>query len=270
MMTGGIEIISPLLRAYPGSTWRDDVQALWNFLHQTYIISGSANCSTHVHVSRAEDFTLSDLKRISQAVIHFEPAFEVLVPQERRANEYARSNWLDNPRFAYKNLSRDQSIDLLEGLTTTDQVLDAMNPNQSKCFGWNFLSIKRYKTIEFRRGSVSLSADDTFMWVELAISFIKAALTPHSPAQLRQYPRTIGGLRTFIQHAQLSMKSGMHDQSYLDRLFDGKSLNARLDRIPVGNLSPEKQEKLQKKIKADSTRNPVLDMISSAQQYGAV
>lgn len=103
--------------------------------------------------------------------------------------------------------------------------------------------------------------------------FVKAALTPHSPAQLRQYPRTIGGeggLRTFIQHARLSMKPGMHDQSYLDRLFDGKSLNARLDPIPVGNLSPEKQEKLQKKIKADSTSNLVLDMISSAQQYGAV
>lgn len=72
-MTGGIEIISPLLRIYPGSMWRDEVEALWSFLHRAYFISGNSNCTTHVHVSRAEDFTLLELKRISQAVIHFEP-----------------------------------------------------------------------------------------------------------------------------------------------------------------------------------------------------
>jgi len=148
----GIEVISPLLRSHPGSTWRNDVRALWDFLSQRYYVSGNADCSTHVHISRAEDFTASELKCIAQAIIHFEPAFEVLVPPERRGNEYVRSSWIDNSRLAYQNLSRDQSIDLIESLNTVDQVLEVMNPDQSKYFGWNFLSIKTLKTIEFRRG----------------------------------------------------------------------------------------------------------------------
>lgn len=62
----------------------------------------------------------------------------------------------------------------------------------------------------------------------------------------------------------------MHEPSYLDHLFDGKSSNARSDPIPVGTLSPERQEKAAKEDKSRCTSNPVLDMISSAQQYGAV
>jgi hypothetical protein len=214
-----------------------------------------------VHISRAEDFTASELKCIAQAIIHFEPAFEVLVPPERRGNEYVRSSWIDNSRLAYQNLSRDQSIDLIESLNTVDQVLEVMNPDQSKYFGWNFLSIKTLKTIEFRRGSVSLTSDDTFMWVELAMSFVKAILIHNSSQQLRQYPRTAGGLKAFIQ-------PGTHDSEYLDRIFHNRDLSTSLEPTPVGNLSPEKEEKLRRKIAADTASNPMLEIISSAQRYG--
>lgn len=204
---------------------------------------------------------------MAQAIIHFEQAFEAILPEERRANEYARSNWIDNPHFAYQNLSRDQSIDFLEDLTTINQVIDAMNPNQSKYFSWNFLSVRRFKTIEFRRGAVSLSVNDVFMWAELAMSFIRAALALQSTTQLRQYPRTVGGLRSFIQYAQLSTQQGMHNPTFLNPLFSGKASTDRANPVPVGTLSPAKQAKLQRKIAADSVSNPVLDMMSSAQQY---
>lgn len=194
---------------------------------------------------------------MAQAIIHFEQAFEAILPEERRANEYARSNWIDNPHFAYQNLSRDQSIDFLEDLTTINQVIDAMNPNQSKYFGWNFLSARRFKTIEFRRGAVSLSVNDVFMWAELAMSFIRAALALQSTTQLRQY----------LQYAQLSTQQGMHNPTFLNPLFSGKASTDRANPVPVGTLSPAKQAKLQRKIAADSVSNPVLDMMSSAQQY---
>ncbi|KAN0074047.1 hypothetical protein V8E54_007984 [Elaphomyces granulatus] len=247
----GIEVISPLLRSHPGSTWRNDVRALWGFLSQRYNVSGNANCSTHVHVSRAEDFTPSELKCIAQAIIHFEPAFEVLVPPERRGNRYSRSSWIDNPHLACRNLSRDQSIDLIESLNTVDQIIEVMNPDLSKYFGWNFLPIRTLKTIEFRRGSVSLTSDDTFMWVELAMSFIKAASIQNSPQQLRQYPRTTGGLKAFIQNAYLPTQPGTHGSSYLDLIFHGKDSSARLEPRPVSNLFPweevEEEAKLYEK-----------------------
>ncbi|OOF90623.1 hypothetical protein ASPCADRAFT_135076 [Aspergillus carbonarius ITEM 5010] len=264
----GIEIISPLLRSFPGSPWRQSVGALWTFISQRYLVQGNADCSTHVHISRVEGYSTFDVKRIAQAIIHFEPAFEVLVPPERRGNEYSRSNWLDNPQLAYRKLSREQSIAVIEGMNTTEEIIDIMNPNQSKYFGWNFLSLKTYKTIEFRRGSASLSPNDTFMWVELAMSFIQAAMVQLSSEQMQKYPKTTGGLMDFIQHAHLPQGEGIHNPAYLQRLFGNNPTNARLDPTPVGHLSGPKLAKLQRKMDADAASNPMIDIISSAQQHG--
>jgi hypothetical protein len=140
---------------------------------------------------------------------------------------------------------------LIESLNTVDQIIEVMNPDLSKYFGWNFLPIRTLKTIEFRRGSVSLISDDTFMWVELAMSFIKAASIQNSPQQLRQYPRTTGGLKAFIQNAYLPTQPGTHGSSYLDLIFHGKDSSARLEPRPVSNLFPweevEEEAKLYEK-----------------------
>ncbi|KAA8644932.1 uncharacterized protein ATNIH1004_009143 [Aspergillus tanneri] len=264
----GIEIISPLLRSHPGSQWRQSVEALWSFINQKYIAQSNADCSTHVHISRVEGFSTTDVKRVAQAIIHFEPAFEALVPPERRGNEYSRSNWLDNPQLGYQNLSRDQSIELIESRNTTDEIIGIMNPNQSKYFGWNFLPLKTFRTIEFRRGSASLSANDAFTWVELAMSFIQAAMIQPSSQQLLRYPRTIGGLKDFIQYAHLPQQEGAYNSAYLQRLFTGSHPNAKLNPIPVGHLSEQKRAKLQRKMDADTASNPMLDIIASAQQHG--
>ncbi|KAK2809008.1 hypothetical protein FQN50_004282 [Emmonsiellopsis sp. PD_5] len=259
----GVELISPLLRDFPGSEWRHDVQAVWDFIAQHYFVGGQKvgdmTCSTHVHISRAEGYSVSDLKKIAQAIIYFEPAFEPILPPDRRGNEYARSNWIDNPSFGYKNLSRDQSIDYLETLTTIDQVIDTMCPNQSKYFGWNFVSVKKFSTIEFRRGPYSATVDDVYMWVDVAESFIKSALAIQSKSQLQQNPVTVGGLETFLTRAPST------GPRYLSRLFAGKTLTARGDPIPVGKLTPSKQALLQKKINADIASQPTLDMIAAAQ-----
>lgn len=220
-----------------------------------------------MHISLSRGFTVSDLKSIAQAIIYFEPAFEVLVPTQRRGNEYSRSNWIDNPNFGYRNLSREQSIALIENLHTVDEVINIMNPDQSKYFGWNFLSIKTYRTIEFRRGAVSLSANDVLMWAELAMSFILAAVAPRQDT-LQQYSGTVGGLEAFIQNASLPVSPGTHNPSLLKGLFHGMAPTARMQPTPVGRLSASKTAKLQRKIAADRASNPMLDVIHSAQQYG--
>lgn len=263
-------MVSPLLRVHPGSNWRADVEAAWQFLRTHYLVTADENCSTHVHLSLAKGYSPLQLKRFAQAVIHFEPAVEALVPVDRRGNEYARSNWIDNPHFGYRRLSRQQSIMELEACDSIDAVISMMNPHDSKYFGWNFLAIKKYRTVEFRRGAASRSVNDVFMWVEFAMSFLQASLKLRNVDAFSTYPATVGGLSMFIQHAGLQDQPGTTDSRFLDRLFANHGPGETLAPTPVGKLTAEKRKKLEKKIKADSQSNPMLTKIVYAQMSGII
>lgn len=269
----GMEIISPILRFQKNSAWRQHVQSLWRFLDSDYKVTADETCSTHVHVSKAEGYTSEQLKRLAQAVIHFEPAFEALVPPERRKNEYARSNWIDNKNFGYQRLSRPQSITLLEGCTTVREVVDLMNPDGSKYFGWNFQAIPKYSTVEFRRGAASTSLNDVYSWVELAVSFVNASLRLSTAAGLGQFDSTVGGLTQFIELGVVE-GPGLNNRRYFDRLLLKRGLekspNARLDPIPVGELTPVKLRKLKEKIRLDQQMNPMLNNLEVAMQTGPI
>ncbi|KAG6366155.1 hypothetical protein INS49_000331 [Diaporthe citri] len=241
----GMEVISPILRFQKNSAWRQHVQTLWSFLVSDYRVSANAKCSTHVHVSKAEGYTAEQLKKLAQAVIHFEPAFEALVPPERRKNEYARSNWIDNKNFGYQRLSRQESITVLERCTTVREIVDLMNPDGSKYYGWNFQAIQKYSTVEFRRGAASTSVNDVFSWVELAFIELGVVEGP-----------------------------GLNDKRYFNRLLVkrglDKSPNARLDPDPVGELTPDKLKKLNQKIRLDQQMNPMLNNLEVAMQTGPI
>lgn len=208
--------------------------ATWEFFEGYYVVTSDDDCSTHVHISQTEGYSVSDLKKVAQAVIHFEPAFEAVLPMSRRGNPYTKSNWIDNENLAPQNISRAQALSIIDSLTTIDQVVDTMSSNGDRYFGWNFLPIREEKkTIEFRRGAPSTSVNDVFMWVELASSFIQAALTvPTSSIHLQRYPATIRGLRTFISEAKLD-QTGMYNSVYLDRLCAGKDMDAGEEPIPA-------------------------------------
>lgn len=246
---------------------------MWTFLGGDYDVSADATCSTHVHVSKAEGYTSEQLKRLAQAVIHFEPAFEALVPPERRKNEYARSNWIDNKNFGYKKLSRADSIAVLEKCTNVKDIINLMNPDGSKYFGWNFQAIPKYSTVEFRRGAASTSVNDVFSWVELAVSFVKAALKLRTAADLRNFNGNIGGLADFIDMGVIE-GPGLNDKRYFQRLLVKRGLDksptARLDPIPVGDLSPAKLKKLKEKIKLDQQMNPMLSNLECAKKTGPI
>ena len=66
------------------STWRETVNATWSFIEREYLIEPDDYCSTHVHVSKKEPYTLQELKLIAQAVLWWEPAWEAILPDERR------------------------------------------------------------------------------------------------------------------------------------------------------------------------------------------
>lgn len=270
-LIGGIELVSPILTAYKGGeVWRESVSQMWRFLSLRYGVTADASCSTHVHLSLARGFSLTQLKRLAQAVIYFECAVEALMPPDRRGNEYARSNWIDNKHLAYKNLNRDQSMLAIEACKSQEEVIALMNPDKSKYFGVNFLALERYKTVEFRRGAASTKLNDVFMWVEFAMTFLQASIQLPSKNDFSRFQPTVGGLRNFFDNANLVEDPGMNQRKYLDLLFHGHASNQRAEPIPVKleTLSKEKKAKLSKKIEADKQSNPMLDKIGDATREG--
>lgn len=253
-----MESISPIFRAHEGSRWRQHVEFMWRFLLADFHVDSNASCGTHVHLSRVGGYSLSDLKKICQSLIHFEPAFEAILPEERLGNEYGRSNWLDNKNFGHQNLSRRQSIAIIQRVSTMRELVLLMNPDHDKMFGWNFLYLLNnpHGTIEFRRGAASTSVQDVFVYIEIAMSFLEASVRLGDVESLKSVPATVGGLQWFIQAAKLPDGiPGLFDSRYLKLFFAGKNQSAFREPRPLGILSPYKLNKLNRKKEEDKRKN---------------
>lgn len=210
-----------------------------------------------MHLSRVGGYSLADLKKICQSIIHFEPAFETLLLEDRLSNECVRSNWLDNANFGHRNLSRKQSIAAIQRSSSMRELVLLMNPNHDKMFGWNFLYLLNSPngTIEFWRGAACTSAQQAFVYIEIAMSFIEAAVQLGSPENLETAPGTVGGLNQFISAARLSNNApGLYDSRYLSLFFGNKTDGTFREPKPLGKLSAYQLNKLNKK-KEDDKKN---------------
>jgi hypothetical protein len=252
--SGGIELVSPTFKAFTGSTWRSNVEAVWNFIQQNYKITGSGLCATHIHISIDPDHTLRDIKRLAQAVIQFEPALEALVPPERRHNVFAKSNWLDSPGLGRKGLSRRDSITAVGQASDFDQLMALLQPlhELDREFAWNFYPLfTDTKTIEFRKPPVSVTQDEALSWAEFAISFVHASIRCES-SNLLKIPSNIGGLRWFLQSFNVP---GMNEPHRLQRLWQGKDPGEALEPKPqIQGSFPENMDlaaKLQATVEED-------------------
>lgn len=247
--------MSPIFDVHPGSTWRDSYAATWNYLQRHYIINITDLCSTHIHVSLIPHYKMTDLKRVACAVIHFEPAFEALVPPERIGNAFVKSNWLDSPCLAEEGLSRFESFAVIERAQSTSNLIKTMQKPKDKCFGWNFECLDQHGTIEFRKPPASLTSTEALSWAELALNFIQAAIKYGTAERLRSVPATITGLRWFLGQVNIPT---ITEPSRLNRIWAGKEVHAALEPevIPKqgSNLNLAMDERLRKKSEADEKR----------------
>ena len=248
---------SPIFIADPGSPWRGHVQATWRFLKRHYQVIEHTYYGTHIHVSAEGGYTLQEMKQIAQCVIHFEPAFDALVPSCRRGgnNIFGKSNWVDGECFAKANRSRAQSIGYIASIDNLGAFLTAMNPDGDKKFAWNFESIRKYWTIEFRQPPVCTRVDQVLSWAELALSFIQSSIRYGHFEQLLRVPSTIGGLRWFLEQSNVPT---INQHGRLERFWKhsgGRNRN-RNDFVPatgpLGFYSEEEQLNLDKLIEADT------------------
>ncbi len=220
---------SPILYIYHNSQWRNHVTETWRYLTRHYDCTANEECSTHIHVSFAPKFTLAELKQLASAVIQFEPAFEALMPEHRRGNAWAVSNFLGSPYLKRQNKTRSESIEAIEGATDEVAVFRLIQGYENSNFSWNFRSLFGKKgTIEFRQPPASLSVDDALGWAELALNFVQAAIQGRS--SIRRFLSNVGGLRSFLEQVNVL---GVNEPARLLGLFGNKPANAASEPIDI-------------------------------------
>lgn len=244
-------MVSPILVAHCGSTWRSHVESTWNYLQQFYRITADDACATHVHVSVEGGYSFEEIKRVARSAIHFEAAFDALVPSARRGGtcEWAKSSWLDSEHLALKDRSRERSMLFLDTVKDFFSFLSVMNPDGERGYTWNFRSIEKFYTIEFRKPPASTTASQALSWAELAMSFVQASLRYGLLEKLRRIPSTVGGLRWFLEQSHVP---GMNEHHRLQSFWESSNAQAFEAPMPMRlYLPPEEEVLLERRRKLD-------------------
>jgi hypothetical protein len=172
-----LEITSPIILNDNGGLWKQRVCGLWEFLRKRSEIQTNNTCGTHVHTSPKEPATwsLGHLKRLSMAIIWFEPAMEVILPKQRRQNIWAKANHKDHPQFRTRTV--ENIFHMINSCETTDALIDCMNPEDDRYFGWNFTNLRESAigTVEFRRPPGVTGRGASLSWMCFTAAFIRAA-----------------------------------------------------------------------------------------------
>jgi Putative amidoligase enzyme len=211
---------TPILNVKPRSTWREDVAAVWEHLEEKCHVEVDHRCGTHVHISLESGFTLTDIQRLASSVIHFEPAFEALMPLSRKGNRTCKTNWLYSTSLAIDGSSRRDAICKISNAPGIDEVIAMIQSHRDKCFAWNFQSLNRMNKVEFRQPPGSKSAGEVLGWAELAMNFVQASIAHGTPEKLDTIPSNIKGLRWYLHQVCVAGVNESHRMDWIWREKD--------------------------------------------------
>lgn len=255
-----IEIVSPVFNYEPGNSWRNAVSNLFSSLSDEVVLEVNESCGLHVHISPDGDalWTLQDLKRFSRAIIHFEPAIEILVPAHRRQNIWARSNRYDNPMLDGKNDS--EILQMIDRCETLEDVVSLMNNGSNRNFGWNFTNIYSDGTftIEFRRGPGATQESTCLQWVEFVVSLAHAAKCGGTESELAVYGRDVEDMMHFFRG--YSVAGG--DMLILDSFFANQS--GSLQPRKIRDLTVAEEAKIKAKNEEAGRKNIIMKKLMAA------
>ncbi|RFU24010.1 hypothetical protein B7463_g12328, partial [Scytalidium lignicola] len=245
-----VEIVSPALE-YNGDSLQE-LSEMWTAIQAICRVNTNSTCSTHIHISPGLNIAwdIRELKRIIQGIIYFEHAFEALLPDSRRGNEYAKSNRYDNEKLRMK--TGRQCCNMIEACSSNIELADLMN-NGDRYYGWNFLNLYYggKATIEFRRAPGVVNHRECESWIHFVLAFVKACGTTR---KLPEFTPDVKGLYEFICAV---LEDGAETSHSLDNIFMGKSGSKKP--IPIQPLSAENQQKLSEKMEQDKEKNLMMD-----------
>jgi hypothetical protein len=119
--------------------------------------------------------------------------------------------------------------------------------------------LRRKETIEFRRGPGAEDDKGCISWVELAVSFLQAAIKSGTAVGLEMYEKNIEDLLRFIRGATVPQ---LNRPQAMQQIFSGKT-GAMMPK-QVGILSAEQLAELHRKIAQDGKKNLMLKKYMAA------
>ena len=197
---------------------------MWRHLHSNYTIQTDSTCKTSIHLLRTEHYTLTQLKQIACAIIHFEPVMCVLTNHHHHRYQDPnpstclssiphppppRRNYRDNPLLGARNpspQSRTSSLALIASiepnpkLGNTAPLIALINPSSSGDRGeycWALQGIPHSGLLKHNYLPGCEGSEDAIRWAELTIAFIEGALACQIQDMERIRPDH-EGLRAFM------------------------------------------------------------------------
>lgn len=223
-----IEIVSPILFCDDPNPWYHEVQNMFSTMEKLGEFHSNKSCGFHLHVSPVEGaWTMPHLRRICLAIIHFEEAFEVILPEHRRGSQWIQNNRFDNSWLA--RLQDNETVQLINVCQTVAEIVGVMSPD--RYYQWNFQNMQEedgINTIEWRRPPGVSTIEECLVWSELCIDFLRSAC--RNDIDICGYGKDVAGLETFVRDGMIP---GTSEERFLVPIFSGKS----------GRLQLRKQEK---------------------------
>jgi hypothetical protein len=151
---------------------------------------------------------------------------------------------------------------MISRATSFHALLRLMQPYDIRGHIWNFRSIMKYYTLEFRKPPPSRNANEALAWAELAISFVHTSIRYASPERLALVPPTVGGLRWFLQQHHVPH---MNEPNRLNWIWEGLDPNSFVEGTPLSELeTPAQLARIRWMIELDKRR--ILRLIQSTRE----
>lgn len=159
--------------------WEKQVDGFWYSYSKIFRPADrNERCGSHVHISKAGGFDLSELKRIAWFTVYHERAILGLLTAQRRFHPYARpntdvSNKLRGLALRKMALMIDQAVSPEELIT----IIQGPNYEDRRAI-WNFANIiKASQSVEFRGGPSLHDVLPTKWWISFAVGFVHLAIS---------------------------------------------------------------------------------------------
>jgi hypothetical protein len=192
---------------------------VWSYLNEHYVIQEDRSSNTIISFEFHQETAKLDVKRIAQAVIHFESVFDSFMSDQPGSEMFTRRNWRDHPRLGQVNLNRAQSIALVEEIHDDIPPEDVRPSSTVGMILWpkserrfpNSLDLQRVPTnyawdlgydpihpMRFGRLPASATVEDLVRWTDMTVSFIQKAIACPSPTRLQKIAPNKLGFQYFL------------------------------------------------------------------------
>ncbi|KAK4251737.1 putative amidoligase enzyme-domain-containing protein [Corynascus novoguineensis] len=196
-----VELVSRVLSTT--TDWQNELQAVFEVLHDECKVRLTTGCSMHVHVSPYDGrYTAGQLQKICKALCYFDNAITKVMPAERKDNPWATSNKLKRAYTLVPAHSWAYIFKLLDK-TTPKHVHGMLSGGwrwRSRYCSWNFENVtEACGTIEFRRPPGADSPDSSIHWAAFTLGFVARALaTDWAPYASLKTVGSVADLERFI------------------------------------------------------------------------